>query len=199
MHGEAAGKLGGESKPTVGEWKLALQPELRETMEVVANPPAVRAPVDRQKLRSRATNDPRFLAKQPPTPRAVDRRRRDLVEAFMGALGGPEAVSPVVAMQVRRAAELVTAVEMARANMLNGVPTDMLALVRLEGVAARAVRVLGIKVEQPPPKKTAPAGLQIARARWAANEAQKAKQAEASQGGTPKDMTEGPPDGRAAE
>jgi hypothetical protein len=54
--------------------------------------------------------------------------------------------------------------EMARANMLNGQPVDMLALVRLEGVAARAVRLLGIKVEPPPAKAR---GLELARQRWA--------------------------------
>jgi hypothetical protein len=50
---------------------------------------------------------------------------------------------------VRRAAELQAMCEQARAAQLNGQPTDMLALVRLEGVAARAIRQLGIKVEPP--------------------------------------------------
>jgi hypothetical protein len=127
------------------------------------------------RVRSRSTNDPEYLPKQP-TPRAQDRRRRDLVLAFMGALGGPEVVSPVVAMQVRRAAELVTAVEMTRANMLRGVPTDMLALVRLEGVAARAVRALGLRLE-PAPSKTTPPGLRLARERWAEQAEQAKRQA----------------------
>jgi len=125
--------------------------------------------------RSAVTNDPRFMTKGPPTPRAMDRRRRDLVEAFMTALGGAEAVSPVVAMQVRRAAELITAAEMCRANMLNGVPTDMLALVRLEGVAARACRMLNLKIE--PVSKTAASSLalEMRRARWAEAERRKSK------------------------
>jgi hypothetical protein len=81
--------------------------------------------------------------------------------------------------------------EMARANMLNGQPTDMLALVRLEGVASRAVRALGIKVEPPPAKAR---GLELARRRWAedAERAKKAREATAA-----KD-TEVPPDDRAA-
>jgi hypothetical protein len=96
--------------------------------------------------RSALSNDPAFLAKQPLSPRAQDRRRRDLITAFLAALG-PAGVTDLTQVMVRRAAELTTAVEMARADMLNGVPTDMLALVRLEGVAARAVRVLGVRVE----------------------------------------------------
>jgi hypothetical protein len=75
---------------------------------------------------------------------------------------------------VRRAAELQAMCEMARANMLNGQPTDMLALVRLEGVAARAVRALGLKTEPPPAKAR---GLELARRRWAEAEAAKAKRA----------------------
>jgi hypothetical protein len=51
-------------------------------------------------------------------------------------------VTDLTQVMVRRAAELTTAVEMARADMITGVPTDMIALVRLEGVAARAVRVV---------------------------------------------------------
>jgi hypothetical protein len=129
-------------------------------MEVVAGssadsvPKAARSSAAR--VHSAVTNDPRFLPKQPLSRRALDRRRKDLVSSFIAALGGPEAVSPVVAMQVRRAAELVTAAEMARAAMLNGVPTDMLALIRLEGCAARAVRLLGIKIEPPAPPRFSP-------------------------------------------
>jgi hypothetical protein len=62
---------------------------------------------------------------------------------------------------------------MARANMLNGQPTDMLALVRLEGVAARAIRQLGLKVE-PPPAKARGNGIELARLRWA-EDAERAK------------------------
>jgi hypothetical protein len=163
-------------------------------MEVVANPPAVRAPADRQRQRSRATNDPRFLSKQPPTPRAVDRRRRDLVEAFMAALGGPSGVNDLTQVMVRRAAELTTAVEMARADMLNGVPTDMLALVRLEGVAARAVRVLGIKTE-PPVSKNAARVAAIREQRWAEQERQ-AQAAKSRSREAATENTKGRPDDR---
>jgi hypothetical protein len=77
----------------------------------------------------------------------MDRRRRDLVATFMAALGGPSVVNDLTQVTVRKAAELVVLAEATRANMLNGVPTDMLALVRLEGVAARAIKVLGLRAE----------------------------------------------------
>jgi hypothetical protein len=141
--------------------------------------------------RARVSNDPAFLPKETPSLFAQGRRRRDLVEGFLSALGGPEAVSPVVAMQVRRAAELVTAAEMVRADMLNGQPTDMLALVRLEGTASRAVRGLGIRLEKP---RGGDGGLSLARARW---EEQREQAKKASEATTAKD-TEVPPDDRSA-
>jgi hypothetical protein len=94
--------------------------------------------------------------------------------AFVNALGGEQACSDLTMVAVRRAAELQAMCEMAQAAMLNGAPTDMLALVRLEGVAARAIRQLGIKVEPPPAKAR---GLTLARQRWAEAEAKKAAKA----------------------
>jgi hypothetical protein len=123
------------------------------------------------RIRSRASNDPNYIPKQP-NMRAQTRRRRDLITAFLSALG-PSGLNDLTQVMVRRAAELTVAVEMARADMLNGVPTDMLALVRLEGVASRAVRQLGLRVEPPPARAR---GLEIARLRWA-EEAERAKKA----------------------
>jgi hypothetical protein len=114
------------------------------------------------------------------------RRIGDLVEAFVNALGGKQVCSDLTLVAVRRAAELQAMCEMARANMLNGQPTDMLALVRLEGVASRAVRALGLKTEKP---RGGDGGLTIARARW--EEQRKAREAT-----TAKD-TEVLPDDRA--
>jgi hypothetical protein len=137
------------------------------------------------RIRSAASNDPKYIPKKP-NPRAQDRRRRDLVEAFVNALGGEQVCSDLTLVAVRRAAELQAMCEMARANMLNGQPTDMLALVRLEGVASRAVRALGLKTEKP---RGGDGGLTIARARW--EEQRKAREAT-----TAKD-TEVLPDDRA--
>jgi cobalamin-dependent methionine synthase I len=104
----------------------------------------------------------------------MDRRRRDLVETFMAALGGPSVVNDLTQVTVRKAAELVVLAEATRAGMLNGVVTDITALIRIEGEARRACRALGLKIEPVPPKTT-PAGLQRARARWDADEKAKAE------------------------
>ena len=175
---------------------LENSPAVRPSSE--GRPPRVRSGADGRsfRVRSRSTNDPRYLPKQP-NPRAQDRRRCDLITAFVNALGGPEAVSDLVLLQVRRCAELQAMCEMARANMLNGVATDMLALVRLEGVAARALRLLGIKVEQPPARAR---GLELARARWAeaGAQAEAKKKAETEAREASATHTTESPDDRAA-
>jgi hypothetical protein len=140
--------------------------------------------------RSRVSNDPSKL--QPVSLFAQARRRRDLVQTFTAALGGPDAVSAVTAMQIKKAAELVSMCELARAGVLSGQPVDMLALIRLEGCATRAVRVLGIEKK---PRGGA-GGLEIARARWAEDSARKA--AEKAGEAPTANATEGPPDDRAA-
>ena len=124
--------------------------------------------------RSRSTNDPKFLSRQPPNPRAMDRRRRDLVETIMAALGGPSVVNDLTQVTVRKAAELVVLAEATRAGMLNGVVTDITALIRIEGEARRACRSLGLKIE---PASGPPRGLERARARWAQQESQESNKA----------------------
>src|SRR5260370_34944538 len=105
------------------------------------------------RVRSAVTNAPRYLPKQP-NLRALGRRRRDLVEAFVTALGGKDVVNDLAMLQVRRCAELQAMCEMARAGMLNGGPTDMRALVRLEGDAARSIRQPGRQVQPAPPNSS---------------------------------------------
>jgi hypothetical protein len=81
---------------------------------------------------------------------ATARRVVKLAALFVAELGGPDAVSPTTMLKVRRAAELVVTAEELRASTLRGDrPTDlaMLALVRLEGIADRAVRRLGLGVD----------------------------------------------------
>jgi hypothetical protein len=166
-------------------------------MEVVARSSADSAPKaagsSGARYRSALTNSVAYLPKQPLSPRALDRRRKDLAMAFVNALGGEQACSELTMVAVRRCAELQAMCEMARANMLNGVPTDMLALVRLEGVAARAIRALGLKVEPPPARAR---GLELARQRWA-EEAEKAEKAENAREASATHTTESP-DGRVA-
>jgi hypothetical protein len=138
------------------------------------------------RIRSRASNDPKYIPKQP-NLRAQDRRRRDLIAAFLAALG-PDAVNDLTQVMVRRAAELTVAAEVVRAGMLTGnLQSDITGLIKLENAARRAVLALGIKVEKP---RGGAGGLTIARARW--EEQRKAREAS-----TAKD-TEVPPDDRAA-
>jgi len=127
------------------------------------------------RVRSRTTNDPRHLQKEP-NLRAQDRRRRDLVEAFVRALG-PDAVTDLVLVQVRKAAELVALAEAARAAALTGGLQDVVGLIRIENAAARAVRLLGIRIESATPKTRA---LAVRRERWAQTQAAEAKKAEAT-------------------
>jgi hypothetical protein len=159
-----------------------------------ANPPHNK----RRSGRSRSTNDVSFVLRKPLSPFQAARRQRDLVEAFVSALGG--SVTELVAVQIRKCAELLTLAEGIRAGALGGTPQtsgDLMALIRIEGEARRCLKTLGIKVE-PAPKPSG--GLTIARARWEEQRAQeKAKKAateaagEASATHTPE-----PSDGRAA-
>jgi hypothetical protein len=86
---------------------------------------------------------------------AAAKRVTKLVGLFVAELGGSDAVSPTTMLKVRRAAELVVTTEELRASTLSAEhpPTDlaMLALVRLEGIADRAVRRLGLGLEHKPP------------------------------------------------
>jgi len=66
-------------------------------------------------------------------------------------LGG--SVTELVAVQIRKAAELLTMAEGIRAGALGGTPQtsgDLTALIRIEGEARRALRALGLKIEPAP-------------------------------------------------
>jgi hypothetical protein len=109
---------------------------------------------------------PAFCKKRPQTLFQQARRRRDLIDSFVDALvgRGEDVSSPVLLAQVRAAAELVVACEMCRAALLNGQPTNMHELLRLEGCASRAIRALGLRIED---RTGPPRGLERARRRWA--------------------------------
>jgi hypothetical protein len=70
------------------------------------------------------------------------RRYRELVDTFVDALGGEAGLDKRQRKAVRSAAELTTAAEMQRAKMLRGECVDVMALLRLDGNAVRAVRTL---------------------------------------------------------
>ena len=105
-------------------------------------------------LRAKTSNDPRWLRGHSGcTP--AGRRRRDLVDAFITALGGIESLTEVQLMGVRKAAELTVIAEQARARALTtdgDTPIDLTGIVRAEGAADRAVRALGIKSSPAAPK-----------------------------------------------
>lgn len=85
------------------------------------------------------------------TPTA--KRRKDLISDLVGALGGPERVTPVQMSAVVRAAELAVLAAETRARALSGDTTvDMVALVRLEGASARAIKALHLPAHGDGPK-----------------------------------------------
>ena len=75
---------------------------------------------------------------------SAGRRRRDLIAGFVAALGGAGAVTAIQQAAVVRVAELMAAAETLRRRALAGETVDMAALIKLENVAARSVRELGI-------------------------------------------------------
>jgi hypothetical protein len=78
----------------------------------------------------------------------VARRRRELIDIYIAALGGPALLSEGQRLDIRKAAELTALSEQARARAMREGITDaseLSAMIRLESTAARAVRSLNIK------------------------------------------------------
>jgi hypothetical protein len=125
--------------------------------------------------RSAITNSPNYMPTSPLNRVAVNRRRRDLVAMLVEACGGEGALSELAMVEIRKAAELVVAAEMARVATLNGTaPVDVAGLTKLENLARRAMHGLaafGLKVTKvsvgPSP------GLAVARKRWAEQDKRK--------------------------
>ena len=93
-------------------------------------------------LTSRAalTNDPLRARANGRTPQG--RRIRDLFRAYSAAMGSPS--DPATQAAILAAAELMVAAERARAEFLAD-GGDIEQLIRLENLAARATRRLGVK------------------------------------------------------
>jgi hypothetical protein len=92
---------------------------------------------------------------------AVDRRtliahrRQELIDIYIAALGGPASLSEGQRLDIRKAAELTALAEQARARAMREGASgagELTAMVRLEGMAARAVRALNIKAGANQPK-----------------------------------------------
>jgi hypothetical protein len=113
----------------------------------VNEPSAARAPnvEPAHRLRARRTNDPFAGGLSKNT--AAGRRVADLLRSFMRAMGDPG--DTIAQANALRAAELTVAAETARAKLLAG-DGDIDAVVRIEGMAARSVKALGIKDAKPP-------------------------------------------------
>jgi hypothetical protein len=103
------------------------------------------------KTRARASNNPRRLE-------GVDgrsshgRRRRDVIDGLVAALGGPDCVTDPVMSDIVRAADLTLIAERTRADALRGgAEVSVSDLIRLEGAADRAVRRLNLPSDQKHP------------------------------------------------
>jgi hypothetical protein len=77
----------------------------------------------------------------------VARRRRELIAIYSAALGGAAALSEGQLIDIRKAAELTALAEAARARAMREGASgagELTAMVRLEGMAGRAVRALNL-------------------------------------------------------
>jgi hypothetical protein len=116
------------------------------------------APIDSRSphLRAAITNDP--LRRRGLDARSrTGRRRADLIVQFTAALGGRDRITEGQLGDIVRAAELLALAEAARFTALKGgSEVDLVGLVRLEGVADRAVRRLGLPSASGKPAETLP-------------------------------------------
>jgi hypothetical protein len=95
--------------------------------------------------RSRLSNQPKRMAVSQRT--ALGRRIRDVAESYAQRLGGWSALSDGQAAAIRRCAELFAIAEQSRAAALRDGCADPVGLARLEGIAIRAERRLGLPKE----------------------------------------------------
>ena len=102
------------------------------------------AAIAASKTRARASNNPRRLEGLDGRS-AHGRRRRDVIDGLITALGGPDRVTDPVMSDVVRAADLTLLAERARADALRGgTEVSVSDLIRLEGARDRAVRRLNL-------------------------------------------------------
>jgi hypothetical protein len=99
-----------------------------------------------KRLRAKLTNNP--IAARASRNTARGRRIADLYRAYAIALGSPS--DTVTLSNVLAAAELKAASELMRDKLLAGADVDPVLLVKIEGLANRAERKLGIKPRPEP-------------------------------------------------
>jgi hypothetical protein len=96
---------------------------------------------------AQAQTAPRNLGGRPP---GINRRRRELVNSYVQALGGR--VSPVQMVEIERCASLLILAEDMRAKAFRGENVSISDLSRLEGTCLRALQRLNL----PTPGSAAP-------------------------------------------
>jgi hypothetical protein len=77
-------------------------------------------------------------------PPGINRRRKELTERFVEALGGRGRVTPLQLVEIERAASLTLLAQEMRSRALRGEEVAITDLTRLEGTADRAVRRLNL-------------------------------------------------------
>jgi hypothetical protein len=113
--------------------------------------------VDHRSTTPRARNQRSRITNLPHKPviaatSTYGKRLRDVMEFYASALGGWAGLSDIAAASVRKAAELTVLAEQARHEALRNGCSDPDQLIRLENLAARAVRRLGINLRHEPAK-----------------------------------------------
>jgi hypothetical protein len=71
-------------------------------------------------------------------------RRRELLDSYVQALGGPGRVGPILMAEVQRAVDMTQMAERMRKRALQGEAIDVGELVRLEGAVSRVIRSLNL-------------------------------------------------------
>jgi hypothetical protein len=112
------------------------------TIEVAAPSSAGAAIVEPPKRqRAKLTNNP--LSVRASRNTALGRHVADLYRGYVAALGNPG--DTVMLSNVLTACELKAATEVTRAKLLAGAEVDLVLVVKLEGLASRAERKLGVR------------------------------------------------------
>jgi len=79
------------------------------------------------------------------------RRVRDLAATYTAAMGGGEGLTAIDRENILKAAQLTVAAEDMRRRSLKGEEIDLASLIKLENLAARAVRALNLGVKRKAP------------------------------------------------
>jgi hypothetical protein len=124
-----------------GNIRATIMQENRRAVVVTPSSAGVAIVEPPKRLRAKLTNDP--MAARASRNTARGRRIADLYRAYAIALGSPS--DTVTLSNVLAAAELKAASELMRDKLLAGAAVDPVLLVKIEGLANRAERKLGVR------------------------------------------------------